>query len=202
LTGAAARRLYGAFLEDAARVYGTAGVWESVLQAEPDPQHPELVRLFAPPWRREAQAAGDLGARLASAFRGAFSRGAPAAVAVGSDHPALSRARVEEAFARLASGQTASLIPAEDGGYCAIGLSAQAPVEEVFRDIPWSSPAALVTTCERMRDAGLSVAVLEPGYDIDRPEDLARLRRDLTLRDQTAPDYPVSTARVLAEIFP
>jgi rSAM/selenodomain-associated transferase 1 len=202
LTAPSALRLYRAFLEDAARVYRAPGLWDAVLEAEPDPDNPELADLFPPPWRREAQAPGDLGSRLAGAFRRAFAAGAPAAVAVGSDHPALPRRRIEEAFTRLSRATSASLIPAEDGGYCAIGLSSGAPVEDIFRDIPWSSPAALAVTRERMRQADLSVAVLEAGYDVDRPQDLDRLRRELATRDAASPDFPTATARALAEILP
>src|SRR5262249_57705664 len=68
LTLPAALRLYRAFLEDAARIYRAPQLWESVLEAEPDAQHPELVRLFTPPWRHEAQSPGDLGERLEAAF--------------------------------------------------------------------------------------------------------------------------------------
>src|SRR5262249_51037328 len=75
LTLSAALRLYRAFLEDAARIYRAPALWESVLEAEPDPSHPEFHRLFTPPWRHEAQTPGDLGARLEGAFRRAFKRG-------------------------------------------------------------------------------------------------------------------------------
>ncbi|HYB53253.1 MAG TPA: TIGR04282 family arsenosugar biosynthesis glycosyltransferase [Thermoanaerobaculia bacterium] len=201
LTVPSALRLYQAFLEDAARIYRAPGLWEAVLEAEPGPEHPELVRLFTPPWRLEAQRAGDLGQRLEDAFARAFARGASAAVAVGSDHPALPRARIEESFRCLSEGIGATLIPADDGGYCAVGLCAQAPLAEVFREIPWSTPSALKVTQQRMQQAGLSVSVLPASYDIDQPEDLARLRDDLFSRDARASDYPACTARALAEIL-
>jgi len=201
LTLSAALRLYRAFLEDAARIYRAPALWESVLEAEPDPSHPEFHRLFTPPWRHEAQTPGDLGARLEGAFRRAFKRGARAAVAVGSDHPALPRVRIEESFRHLSKGKGATLIPADDGGYCAVGLSAGASVSDVFRDIPWSTESTLRVTHERMREAGLSVAILSPSYDVDQPEDLAKLRDDLSSRDAADPDYPAATARALAEVF-
>jgi rSAM/selenodomain-associated transferase 1 len=201
LTLSTALRLYRAFLEDAARIYQAPALWESVLEAEPDASHPEFLRLFTPPWKHEAQTQGDLGARLEGAFRRVFMRGARAAVAVGSDHPALPRARIEESFRHLRDRKGATLIPAADGGYCAVGLSAGAPVSDVFRDIPWSTESTLRVTRERMREAGLSVAILSPSYDVDQPEDLARLRDDLLSRDATEPDYPSSTARALAEVF-
>jgi rSAM/selenodomain-associated transferase 1 len=200
LSEAEALSLYIAFLEDAAAIYPEPGRWESVLDADPDPYDPALARLFGSSWTRRRQAAGPLGERLAASFEREFSLGSPAAVAVGSDHPALGRPLVEEAFSRLARGVDAVVIPAEDGGYCAIGLAARVPVREVFRDIPWSSSSVLSATRERMAALGLDVALLEPAYDVDRPEDLARLRRDLAERDPAGRDFPRATARALAEI--
>jgi uncharacterized protein len=202
LTEESALRLYRAFLEDASRGYLAPDRWSAILAAEPDPEHPEFVRLFSLPWQRRAQAAGDLGGRLVSAFEGEFSRGAPAAIAVGSDHPALARRLLDEAFGHLARGSDAVLVPAEDGGYCLIGLSARAPVSEVFREIPWSTAATLAVTRERIHAAGMNVSVLETAYDVDRPEDLGRLKRDLASRNPEDVDFPRATARVLAEIAP
>jgi rSAM/selenodomain-associated transferase 1 len=189
--------LYRAVLEDASVISGAPGRWRSMLLAEPDPEEASLAALFPPPWARCRQAAGDLGERLAAAFEAEFARGAPAAVAVGSDHPALRRARIEEAFARLTLGDDAVVIPADDGGYCAIGLSARVRAREVFEDIPWSSPRVLSATRDRLAARAIRAAYLEPAYDVDRPEDLDRLRSDLARRDPSGGDYPRATARAL-----
>lgn len=200
LTERGATDLYRAFLEDAARVYLQGGRWESVLCAEPDPLDARLAALFSAAWRRQPQAPGDLGQKLFSAFEGEFRRGAPAAVAVGSDHPALPLRLVDAVFRELDAGRSAALVPAQDGGYCAIGLAAHAPVVEVFRDIPWSTGAVLSRTLQRLEGAGVPHRVLESAYDVDRPEDVDRLRRDLAGRDATAEDYPAATARALAAL--
>jgi rSAM/selenodomain-associated transferase 1 len=197
LSEAEALRLYLAFLEDAARTYSSPPRWHAVLDADPDPDDPALRTLFPLPWRRHRQTAGDLGERLAGSFEREFSQGVPAAIAVGSDHPALELRLLEEAFGLLAGGDDAVVIPAEDGGYCAIGLVAGAPVRELFSGIAWSSPSVLATTRSRLDSLTLRAAILEPGYDVDRPEDLERLRADLARRDPTRPDYPRATARVL-----
>jgi uncharacterized protein len=200
LSASEALYLYVAFLEDAARIYSCPPRWRSVLEAEPDPDDLTLAALFPPPWSRRRQAPGNLGDRLTAAFEREFAGGAPAAVALGSDHPALERRLIEEAFAGLESGGDAVLVPAEDGGYCAIGLSARAPVREVFSKIPWSTPSVLEATRERLAALGLAAVSLEGGYDVDRPEDLERLRRDLDRRDPGASDYPRATARTLREM--
>jgi len=179
LTAQGAADLYRAFLEDAARVYLQGARWSPVLYAEPDAADPRLAALFPDPWRRQDQGQGDLGLRLTEAFEEEFRRGAPAAVAVGSDHPALPLRRLEELFDSLGDGRRAALIPAEDGGYCAIGLTADAPLSEIFRAIPWSTDAVLRETVRRLEEAGVAHRVLGAAYDVDRPEDLDRLRRDL-----------------------
>lgn len=195
-----ALRLYEAFLEDASRLYGGSSRWTPVLAAEPDPDDPSLSRLFPPPWRRESQAAGSLGEKLTAAFAREFARGAPAAIAVGSDHPALAPALLIEVLARVAAGGSAAAIPADDGGYCAIALSAAAPFAEAFRDVPWSTHAVLAVTRVRLAARGVELSLLPAGYDVDRPEDLDRLRTDLAARDPESPDFPRATARVLAEL--
>lgn len=192
--------LYRAFLEDAARGYLWSGVWTSVLAADPDAAHPMLTALFPRPWRRESQAPGGLSERLSEAFAREAALGSPQTVAVGSDHPALPRALMRTAFNALANGSDAVVIPAEDGGFCALGLSRTVDPDEVFRDIPWSTAAVMERTLQRLHAVGASVAVLETFYDVDRPEDVARLFRDLAARDPEAEDFPRATARALRRL--
>jgi uncharacterized protein len=192
-----AASLYRAFLEDAARIYAT-GPWSPVLYAESDPHHPDLASLFPPPWRREAQAVADLGGRLIAAFRAEQFRVAPLVAAVGSDHPALALSALAELVGAVDRGAEVALIPARDGGYCAIALSSRIDPQVIFDEVPWSSPHTLDRTLARIRARRLSLTLLEPSYDVDRPEDLELLRRDLARRSSAEPDYPHSTAAVLA----
>ena len=203
LSEAGAAFLYRAFLSDASRVYCAPMFWRSVLYAESTPADPSpWTTLFAAPWVHELQVEGDLGDRLLAAFSREFDGGASAAVAVGSDHPSLSRGRLREVFEALAGGFDAAIIPAEDGGYCAIGLTRRAPAEALFRDIAWSTPAVLKETVARLEGAGVRHRLLDPAYDVDRPEDLERLARDLSRRDPLAEDFPQATARMLAALEP
>lgn len=192
-----AARLYRAFLEDAARVYA-GSAWTAVLYADPDPDDASLASIFGEHWRREAQGPGDLGSRLTTAFEAERSRGASAVLAVGSDHPALPRRALGELFEAVEGGEDVALIPAQDGGYCAIALAPGAATSAVFRDIPWSSERTLDVTVARAREKGLRAALLAPAYDVDRPEDLQTLARDLARRDPSDEDYPHATARALA----
>lgn len=201
LTAEGASRLYRAFLEDASRVYSDPA-WSAVVDAEPDPDQADLAAIFPAPWRLETQAPGDLGARLAAAFDRERRLGADVVLAVGSDHPALSRRSLGLLFESVRQGKDAALIPARDGGYCAIALSSAVDANAVFRGVPWSSPATLDATLDRLREAGRSVALAPPADDVDRPEDVLRLASDLAGRDREDDDYPRATAAALARILP
>ena len=131
------------------------------------PSHPP----FAVPVRYQTQ--GDLGARMKNAFQenlDLFER----VVIVGTDAPALTPAILEEAFQSL-EAHNLVLGPTEDGGYYLIGL--KQIVSEIFENIPWSTPSVLPFTLERM--GARPVHLLPRLYDIDLPENLKRLERDL-----------------------
>ena len=120
------------------------------------------------------QEGNDLGERL---FRGlrACAPGRGAVAAIGSDHPDLPAARVEEAFERLAEGASVVLGPADDGGYYLIALPVDLVRREIFEGIDWSTPRVLEQTVARCRSLGLEPSLLEPWADVDRPADLRRL---------------------------
>ncbi len=125
------------------------------------------------------QSEGELGARFAGAFQGAFDRGFARALIVGSDHPTLPSRHLTVALELLCD---VDLVfgPSRDGGYYAVGArrSCWPAASAVFAGIPWSTGAVLQTSLERTRSAGLSFALAPEWYDVDRPEDLASLGRD------------------------
>jgi hypothetical protein len=127
----------------------------------------------------EPQAAGDLGERLAAAFDVLRSRGAARTLAIGADSPTLDPARVRDAIESLEAADVV-LGPTEDGGYYLVGL--RDARREIFRDIPWSTDAVLAATLDRARKARLTVRLLAAWYDVDGPEDLGRLREELSER--------------------
>lgn len=106
---------------------------------------------------------------------------------MGSDHPTLPPDHLQQAFDRLGTAD-AVFGPTPDGGYYAAGLGADAwpRAEGLFRNIPWSTPEVLETTEARGRELGLVVELLPGWYDVDEPEDLERLRRDLEADSATA----------------
>lgn len=119
------------------------------------------------------QGGGDLGRRMERVLRRAL-RDAPFAIALGSDSPGLPPRLLEAARGQLAACD-AVLGPAEDGGFYLLGLR-RCP-RGLLRELPWSSADTFARTCERLRARGLTLAILPVWFDVDRPADLARLRR-------------------------
>jgi uncharacterized protein len=129
---------------------------------------------------RVAQAAGNLGARMADAFARSFAAGASRVVIVGSDVPTLPDATLTAAFGGLIEGDGV-VGPSLDGGYCLIGLNRAAwpAAERLFGDVPWSTPGVLSRTLRLAGEIGLDVRVLPGWYDVDRPQDLLRAADDV-----------------------
>lgn len=129
-----------------------------------------------PPGMRQEGA--DLGERL---YRGLAAAGeeCPLVAALGSDHPTVATATVEEAFRLLEEGAQVVLGPATDGGYYLVAARAECLAPELFTGVPWSTEEVLSTTLERCRALGLAVRLLAPGRDVDTPEDLAHLAQSL-----------------------
>jgi len=127
------------------------------------------------------QPPGDLGACLEAAAD-FFLRDGTAVLLVDSDSPTMPRSFLAEAVESLRGEPSAEAIdlvvgPAEDGGYCFIGLRARHA--ELFRDVPWSTDRVVPLTLERAREAGLRCRVLPTWWDVDTPQDLDRLRLGL-----------------------
>lgn len=115
---------------------------------------------------------GDLGDRMKAALDDAITRQG-AALVTGSDCPWLDAAALREAGEALAR-HDAVLGPADDGGYVLFGMRR---VEDVlFDDMPWGTERVLEQTRGRLRSLGWDWFELASRSDVDRPEDLPRLR--------------------------
>lgn len=118
-----------------------------------------------------AQIGEDLGARMNGALVRRLTQ-SRTVLLVGSDIPALEARHLRQA--KLALDEVdAVFIPAEDGGYVLVGLSQPQPW--IFSNIPWGSEQVMELTRRRAAEAELRIAVLEPLWDIDQPDDLARV---------------------------
>lgn len=115
------------------------------------------------------QCQGDLGARLTVALQRGFDGGLQRIIVIGSDCPDIDEVQIARALALLKTHDVV-LGPAVDGGYYLIGLNRlYAPL---FENIPWSTARVLERTRAIAHQSNLSVALLNPLSDIDRPEDL------------------------------
>lgn len=117
------------------------------------------------------QCAGNLGTRMQDAFRRALSTASKALI-VGADCPSITVGDVRGAASAL-NDHDAALIPAEDGGYALIGATKADP--KMFDDIDWGTSTVLNAQRERFRSLGWRVFEGPTRWDVDRPEDLARL---------------------------
>jgi len=141
------------------------------LWAAPDESHPLFQAIgarFGIALARQDN--GDLGARMLTAMAAA---NAPTLV-IGTDCPALTSDHLRAAAGVLGIGSDAVIIPAEDGGYVLIGM--RRPVRAVFSDMRWGAPSILDETRRRLKELGLTWEEPVVLWDLDLPEDLARLR--------------------------
>ena len=140
------------------------------------------------------QTGEDLGERLYSGLR-EMSAEFDLVAAVGSDHPDLPAAIVEEGFEKLAAGCDVVLGPATDGGYYLIGVTRRSIHREMFSDIDWSTDRVLQQTLDRCQRLGVRVEELISLQDVDTPGDLRQLARRLARRGEASPN----TRRLLEE---
>ncbi len=125
------------------------------------------------------QGAGGLGARMARLLR----EPPPGpVVVVGSDIPDLDAGHVAQAFRALGRHDWV-FGPAADGGYWLVGARRRRAPWRPFDAVRWSSHHALADSLANLE--GARIALLEELHDVDRGEDLARIRkkRDWNHRD-------------------
>jgi uncharacterized protein len=147
-----------------------ADIGPVTLWASPDVMHPIFAALAARfSIALVRQPDGDLGARMLAAVEAA-----DGALVIGTDCPALRPSHLRAAADAIRRGAEVVLIPAEDGGYVLIGLGKPEPA--LFTDMSWSTSAVMAETRARIARLGLLVHELPALWDVDRPQDLHRLR--------------------------
>lgn len=170
-----AARLHARMIEDTLRLAARARFARVELHCAPHARH----RIFATLARRysvtlHTQVHGDLGARMLRACERAL-RTAKTVVLIGTDCPVLRVADLRAAARALQGGNDAVLSPAEDGGYALIGLRRISP--RLFSGIEWGSDSVLQQTRMRLRELEWRWRELRAVWDVDRPDDYARLGR-------------------------
>lgn len=144
------------------------------LWCSPSKEHPFFLRC-AEKFQVDLyqQIEGDLGRRMAHAFNEILKR-VPMALLIGTDCPSLTLDDLKEAGRALEQEAPVVIAPAEDGGYVLIGLRQYEPA--LFEGISWGTGAVLEETRERLRQSRLDWRELPQRWDVDRPEDVERLR--------------------------
>ena len=126
---------------------------------------------------------GGLGIRQENVLRRALEN-FNSAILIGSDCPGLPVSRLESARDALENSDTV-LGPSLDGGYYLIGMKRCPP--GLLSGITWSQADTCNQVIARLKNSGMRVTVIDPWFDIDTPEDLARLAARVNSGEIIAP---------------
>ena len=141
-----AAQLYEAFLRDALTQSQEMEIAVRLYLSPPgttlpDDLMPSGVEVFE-------QRGEGLGARMMHAFVESFAAGYERLVIIGTDHPTLPTAFIEQAFEALSDPMSLSIGPSEDGGYYLLGMNDYYP--QLFRDMVYSHDGVFAQTLERI----------------------------------------------------
>ena len=170
-----AARLHAALVRRALRTAIESGMGVTELWCTPDASHAffkSCAAEFNVPLR--VQSGADLGERMRRAIDDSL-KGGGRALVIGGDCPALDAQVLREA-ANALNQCDAVFVPAEDGGYVLVGAAKH--IHGLFDDIAWGESSVMQRTRERLIRAGARWRELDPLWDVDRPEDYARMRRE------------------------
>jgi len=168
-----ATALHERFVARTVEAAAEAATGPVTLWGSPDERHPyflDLAQRFSLTLLRQPD--DDLGERM----HAAVAHAAGPTLVIGTDCPLMTATHLRDAAEALRSGADAVVIPAEDGGYVLIGLSR--PVPELFTDMAWSTEGVMMETRQRLRRLGLSWREPTHLWDVDRPSDVRRMRRE------------------------
>ena len=119
------------------------------------------------------QRGADLGERMLHAVAEGL-RTHRTVILIGSDCPALAACDLRRAERLLKGGCDVVLAPAEDGGYALI--AARRVSRRLFAGVPWGGATVYEETLRRLEALGWRWRALRTLWDVDRPQDLERLR--------------------------
>jgi len=182
-------RLANAFLTDVLASCARVTEARTVIAFTPEGGR-DFFAAAAPHATLVPQVEGDLGARMRAAFEFAFATGASAVVMIGTDAPHFGATRIRAVFTVLERAPCV-IVPADDGGYCAIGLDD--PCTGLFANVPWSTSEVLDVTLANATSSGIRVELVPREFDVDTAADLDRLAALLAVSPERAP----KTAREL-----
>ena len=192
-----AASLYESFLLDAVELYSELEVDVRLYFTVPSEGVPQKYAL--PYVRLFEQRGKGLGARMAAAFAETFVRGYEQVVIIGTDHPTLPLAFIQQAYTHLEDPYAITIGPSEDGGYYLLGMNEFYP--QLFRGMTYSHDQVFNDTLTRASQLPAQLSVLPEWYDVDTPGSLEKLIQEL----DEAPMALVRTrerVRLLVEEYP
>lgn len=181
LSGDQCAKLHTAFLTDLARVYAGMDADHFVAYTA-DPEWEMLKAIFPAAKGFFPQEGADLGEKMHHAICAVLERGYGAAVLTGADLPRMRAAHLESGFAALEKSDIA-IGPTSDGGYYLVGM--KAPHRAIFENQQYGGSTVLENTVAAGKAAGLTVALADSCDDVDTPEDLRALTRQLSPESAT-----------------
>ncbi len=182
LSAAEAALLHARFIQRMLSVACESNLCPVQLWCSPEARHPfftDCRRSF--PVSLHTQHGADLGERMRQAAASALAE-SDYALLIGCDCPTLTAAYLRQALTALKKGYNAVLGPAEDGGYVLLGLRHADP--ELFGGIAWGTDTVLDSTRSRLRRLKWRWHELAEQWDVDRPEDLMRLKRNTAVAEE------------------
>jgi len=117
------------------------------------------------------QSSGDLGQRMYTSLISG-SRNYEHIILLGCDCPSLTKDDLVNALNALATNYDVVLAPAEDGGYCLIGMNK--PQADLFNNIDWGSNKVLDKTRKIILELKSNCLELNTQWDVDNYSDYLR----------------------------
>ena len=176
LSGEQCAGLHAAFLQDLAAVYSQADA-DLFVAYTPDPDWEVLRAIFPAASGFFPQEGADLGEKMYRAICHVLHTGYGEVILTGADLPLLTAAHIKSGFAALKNADIA-MGPTSDGGYYLVGM--KKPHRAIFENQSYGGATVLENTVAAAGAAGLSVSLATPCDDVDTPEDLRALSRQLT----------------------
>ncbi len=180
----AARDVYLCFLQHLVRKYSKFGDRRTLVFSpfeSKDDFSSWCKGLFAKdsvrkPWGLHPQAEGDLGTRMRIFFETFGKSEDDKNILIGSDSPDVPANILEHAVSML-DNVPVVFGPSTDGGYYLIAMRGKP--QNVFEDIPWSTPEVMPSTQRVMQQQGIAWGTLPEWTDVDELSDLNSLMKRL-----------------------
>jgi len=164
----------------------------------PPKSEAQLRKAYPGPWKFTTQKSGHLGEKMSNAFNYVFTKGYGHAVLIGTDIADIMTSDIADAFQALNENQ-AVLGPAQDGGFCLIGLSST--INEIFDFPNWSTPSVFERTLNCFHASAHKVRTLYKRHDIDEKKDLIYFNSNPLFQDQISIIIPyLSGTKKLASL--